>query len=507
MVKRYVDLVAEGARRTPERIATVGNGRRLTYAEIDDRVGRLGAALRARGMKPGDRVALLAQNELEYLEIQAACVRSGFTLVPLNWRLAVPELEYIVGDCTPSVVIAGRGEEERVVRIAAAAGSPRLGGLGEPGQVEAYDALLASAEADPEADPLDLDLLTTILYTSGTTGRPKGAMIDRAGMTARVFVNATELDARSDDVFLEALPMFHISAFLAYAYAFRGGTVLQLPTFSPQDWLELQQAERATATVLVPTMIGMLLDDPAIDDYDTSSLRLIVYGGASIEPPLLRRALARFGCGFHQQYGMTETGCQTILRPADHDPDDDEKLASGGTDAVSFEVRIHDPSDRPLPPGEIGEICCRGPAVMSGYWGLPEVSADTLRNGWMHTGDLGYSDSRGYLHVADRRNDMVITGGENVYPREVEAVLSEHPAVRDVAVIGLPDPKWGEVVTAVVVGDETPDEELIAWLRERIAGYKVPRRYVWQEDLPRNVTGKVLKTTLRADLAPPPAAG
>ena len=505
-MKRHIDLVAEGARRFPGRTATVGNGRRLTFAEIDDRVGRLGASLRGRGVRPGDRVALLATNELEYLEIQAACVRCGYTLVPLNWRLAVPELEFILRDCTPAVVIAGRGEEERVGRIAAAAGSPQLAALGEPEQLEPYDDLLASAEPDPEADPLDLDLLTTILYTSGTTGRPKGAMIDRAGMTARVFVNATELEARGDDVFLEALPMFHISAFLAYAYAFRGGTVVQLPTFSPTEWLELQQAERATSTVLVPTMIGMLLDDPVINDYDTSSLRLIVYGGASIEPPLLRRALARFGCGFHQQYGMTETGAQTILRPADHDPDDDEMLSSGGTDAASFEVRIHDPEDRPLPPGEIGEICCRGPAVMSGYWGLPEVSAETLRNGWMHTGDLGYWDERGYLHVADRRNDMVITGGENVYPREVEAVLSEHPAIREVAVIGLPDPKWGEIVTAVVVGDETLDEELVAWLRERIAGYKIPRRYVWADDLPRNVTGKVLKTTLRAELGEATAA-
>ena len=348
-MKRHIDLVAEGARRFPGRTATVGNGRRLTFAEIDDRVGRLGASLRGRGVRPGDRVALLATNELEYLEIQAACVRCGYTLVPLNWRLAVPELEFILRDCTPAVVIAGRGEEERVGRIAAAAGSPQLAALGEPEQLEPYDDLLASAEPDPEADPLDLDLLTTILYTSGTTGRPKGAMIDRAGMTARVFVNATELEARGDDVFLEALPMFHISAFLAYAYAFRGATVVQLPTFSPKEWLELQQAERATSTVLVPTMIGMLLDDPVIDDCDTSSLRLIVYGGASIEPPLLRRALARFGCGFHQQYGMTETGAQTILRPADHDPDDDEMLSSGGTDAASFEVRIHDPEDRPLP--------------------------------------------------------------------------------------------------------------------------------------------------------------
>src|SRR5207249_2019183 len=269
----------------------------------------------------GDRVALLATNELEYLEIQAACLRSGFTLVPLNWRLAVPELEYILGDSTPRVLIAGRDEEERVERIAPAAGRPLLYALGEPQRLEPYDELLASAEADPEADPLDLELLTTILYTSGTTGRPKGATIDRAGMTARVFVNAVELEARPTDVFVEALPMFHIAAFLAYAFTFRGGTVVQLPTFAPGGCLDVLQRERATATVLVPTMITMLLDDPAIERFDPTALRLIVYGGAPIEPSLLRRALDAFRCGFHQQYGMTETGAQTILRPEDHDPD------------------------------------------------------------------------------------------------------------------------------------------------------------------------------------------
>jgi len=501
MLKRYVDLVAEGARRDPGKTAVVAEDRRLTYADVDERAARLGAALRSRGVDPGDRIAVLAANELEYLEIQAAGVRSGYTLVPLNWRLAVPELEYILADSSPRVLIAGRAEEERVERVAAAAGTPLLVGLGSPARIDPYDEVLASAEPDPEADPLDLELLTTILYTSGTTGRPKGAMIDRAGMTARVFVNAVELDARPDDVFLQALPMFHIAAFLAYAYAFRGATNVMLPAFTPAGCLDVLQRERATSTVLVPTMIQMLLEDPASERFDAAALRLIIYGGAPIEPPLLRRALARFGCGFHQQYGMTETGAQSILRPDDHDPDDDEKLASGGRDAASFEVRILDLDDRPVPLSEVGEIACRGPAVMSGYWNLPEATAETLRNGWMHTGDLGYRDARGYVHVIDRRNDMIISGGENVYPREVEAALTEHPAVREVAVIGLPDPKWGEVVTAVVVGDELPDEELQAYLRERLAGYKVPRRWVWVDDLPRNATGKLVKTTLRAQLS------
>src|SRR5581483_8345205 len=222
-VKRYVDLVAEAARRDPRRTAVVAGERRLSFGVVDERIGRLGAALRVRGLRQGDRVAILAANELEYLEVQGACTRSGFALVPLNWRLAGPELEYILRDASPRLLVAGRTEEERAEGVARGAGVPLVAGLGEPERVEPYDELLRSAEPDPEADPLDLELLTTILYTSGTTGRPKGAMIDRAGWTARIFVNALELAARDDDVFVEALPMFHIAAFLAYAYVFRGG--------------------------------------------------------------------------------------------------------------------------------------------------------------------------------------------------------------------------------------------------------------------------------------------
>jgi acyl-CoA synthetase (AMP-forming)/AMP-acid ligase II len=211
--------------------------------------------------------------------------------------------------------------------------------------------------------------------------------------------------------------------------------------------------------------------------------------------------MARFGCGFHQQYGMTETGAQTILRPDDHDPDDDEVLASGGTEAVTFDVRIVDEHDQEVPPGAVGEVTCRGPAVMTGYWRRPEATAETLRNGWMHTGDLGYRDVRGFLHIVDRRNDQIVTGGENVYPREVEVVLAEHPGQLDVAVVGVPDPKWGQLVVGVLAGDGGPtDDELTAWLTERIARYKVPRRWVRLDELPRNVTGKVLKGELRKRL-------
>ncbi len=503
MFKRYIDIVSANARRTPDADAVIAEDARLSFRDLDERTGRLGGALRAAGLQPGDRVALLAANELEYVEIQAACARSGFTLVPLNTRLAIPELAYIVGDSAPRVLIGGRGEDSRISALGKEHGL-RLLGLGsgrEAGAVEAYDDFLSAGVADPEADPLDADLTTTFLYTSGTTGRPKGAMIDRSGMMARVFVNALEMEARPDDRFLHSLPMFHIGAFLTYAILFRGGATVMLRTFTAEEWFATLERERCTTTVLVPTLIQMLLESPASATHDASSLRLIVYGGASIEPPLLRRAIERFGCGFHQQYGMTETGAQTILRPDDHDPADDEALASGGTAAVSFDVRVVDGADVPVPDGKIGEIVCRGPAVMSGYWNLPQVTAETLRNGWMHTGDLGRFDERGYLHVVDRRNDMIISGGENVYPREVEAVLAEHPGVTDCAVIGLPDPKWGEVVTGVLAGDAPPDEALDTYLRARLAAYKIPKRWIRIGELPRNITGKVLKVDLRKRFA------
>src|SRR5215207_5533249 len=323
---RHLDLVAGPAVRRGDAVAVVGNGRRLSFAEVDDRIGRLGGLLRGLGLTPGDRVALLADNELEYLEIQGACLRSGFALVPLNTRLAEPELRFILEDCDSGVLVTGRNHAERGRKLAADLGIPHVLELGDGGN---YDKALAGAVGDPATDPLEPELPATILYTSGTTGRPKGAVVDRLGFTARV-VN--------------------------------GAAVVMLQEFEPAEALAAMERERVTTTVLVPTTIGMLLDSPAVDAHDLSALRLIIYGGSAIEPAPLRRALARFGCDMHQQYGMTETGGQTILRPADHDPDDEEKLASAGTEAVGLQVRVVDDGDRPLPQGEVGEIVCRGPS-------------------------------------------------------------------------------------------------------------------------------------------------
>ncbi|HJQ44406.1 MAG TPA: AMP-binding protein [Jatrophihabitantaceae bacterium] len=491
---RHLDLLAGPAGATPRALAVAGSGVHWSFAEVDDRTDRLGRALYGLGLTPGDRVALLAANEPEYLEAQAACLRWGFTLVPLNTRLADPELLFILGDCDPRVLLVGRDQAGRVDALVPQTGIASAFVFGVDGS---YEALLAAAPAEAPLPPDDPALLAVILYTSGTTGRPKGAMIDRQAFTARVLVNCAELQVARTDRHLAALPMFHIAAFLAYAHTVVGGAIVMLPDFSPARCLDVMLGEGITTTVLVPTMISMLL---AHDGPRPDSLRLIVYGGSSIMPSVLAQAMTHFRSGMLQQYGMTESGAQTILRPADHDPDDRDKLSSAGTEAVSFEVRIVDDADRPLPSGGIGEIVCRAPSVMSGYWNRPEATAETLRGGWMHTGDVGYRDERGYLHITDRRNDTIISGGENVYPREVEAALLDHPGVTDLAVVGTTDPVWGEVVTAFVVEPAPTDEELQAWARERLAGYKIPRRWVRVSDLPRNATGKVLKHELRTGI-------
>ena len=502
MIKRYIDLVYGGSKRNPDAIAVVANQIRLSFSELNQRVGRLGSALRNTGLNPRDRVGLLAANELEYIEIQAACLRSGFTLVPLNTRLALPELEFIVNDCEPAILIGGRSEHDRIKALAAKKPFKQILGLGDTNDIAPYDDFISNALPDPASDPLDSDLPSTILYTSGTTGRPKGAVIDRKGLTARVFVNALELESTTSDVFVACLPMFHIDAFLAYATLFRGGTVAMLPEFTPEACFDLLQKETATSMVLVPKMIRMLLDSPAIKDFDSSNLRLIVYGGESIPPAILKNAVERFQCGFHQQYGMTETGAQSVLRSEDHLSDDNEVLASAGSDAVSFEVRLVDDNDDNVPDGEPGEIVCRGPAVMTEYWRRPEEMETTLRNGWMHTGDIGRRDKNGYLHIIDRRNDMIVSGGENVYPREVEQILMGHPQVSEAAVLGVPDPKWGEAVACVLTGEAPDEKTLESYLRERVAGYKLPRKWFRLDELPRNPTGKVLKTVLKEQLKP-----
>lgn len=506
-MQTVTDMIVNAAKRFGTATSVTDGIRRHTFAETHARASKLAASLRARGLRPGDRVALLAENEIEYTEIQIACQRGGFVLVPLNYRLAAAELAYLIEDSTPSALIAGPGYAD----AAAALAVDRTFHLGDDGTGEPYDTLVDAADdatAGPEAigsaDEFTLDVAApcTILYTSGTTGRPKGAVLTNLALWSRQASFAVEVGAPPGSTFLQCLPLFHIASNLGYHFTYTGSTNVLLTRFDADRFFDLLESERPTHILLVPTMINMLLNHPRIDDADFSSVDMVLYGASSIAPDLLTAAIDVMGCRFLQFFGMTETSGCSILRPADHDPEHHpEWLASCGTDAIGFETRVVDENDAEVDPGEMGEIVTRGPAVMSGYWGNQAASDEALRNGWMHTGDLGHRSTDGYIYITDRKKDMVLSGGENVYPREVEDVLYGHPDVFEVAVIGVPDERWGERVHAVVVAHDpgrADADSISRHARERLASYKVPRTYEFVDALPKNATGKILKTELRA---------
>jgi long-chain acyl-CoA synthetase len=369
----------------------------------------------------------------------------------------------------------------------------------------AYEAVLKATRTQwlpvnvPDTDPC------AIFYTSGTTGLPKGAMVSHVNLEMNGYNQMIADRSRRDDINLVATPVYHIGAvFMAVTYMLLGCTQVLLPRFQPALWLETLAKRRATVALLVPTLINAVLNEPRCAEADLSSLRLIFYGGGPMHTSVLERAMRTLGCSFTQGYGLTETLEATFLTADDHVPDGDElqraRLASAGREAVGAEIRIANAEGNEVPPGEMGEILVKSRSVIAGYWRMPEESARVIRNGWFHTGDVGYLDQDRYLFVVDRIKDMVISGGVNIYTKEIEEVLYQHPAVLEAAIIGLTDEKWGEVVTAVVA--RKPDmnvtaEELIEHCRASLASYKKPRQVFFLEELPKNPSGKILKRELR----------
>ncbi|MGE3619845.1 MAG: AMP-binding protein [Acidimicrobiia bacterium] len=501
-IARAPDFLANATARWPERIAVHFRHDALTFAQLDARADELAGALAAAGVGPGDRFALLSPNHPVHLTAQVAACRLGAALVPLNTRLAVAELDHIVGDAGPRVLLAHESTAAAAAEVAA--GHPDLAAwtfpaddpLGPPGPDRDRRPLGPSEGIDPEA-------VATILYTSGTTGRPKGAMISNRALAARMTSYVLDPGMRRGCTFLQPLPMFHIAATVSFAASSVGGTNVILESFSAAAVEEAVARHGVTHALLVPTMIKDVV--AGCDPARFTTLETVLYGASSIEPEDLRRAMQVLGCSFWQSFGQTETGPVTSLVAEDHDADDPVRLTAAGRVGLGCEIAVVDGEDRPLPPGEVGEIVARGPAMMSGYWGLPEASAEAMRGGWLHTGDLGRFDADRFLHVTDRLKDMVVSGGENVYPREVERVLLDHPAVADVAVVGVPHPRWGEAVHAVVVPADPRSEpdpaELGSHCRRSLAGYKIPKSWSFAPDLPRNATGKVLKAQLRAEQA------
>jgi acyl-CoA synthetase (AMP-forming)/AMP-acid ligase II len=500
------DLLDRAARDHGGHVAVVADGERLTYQDFLERVERVAAGLQALGVEPGERVAILDKNGPRYLELYFALPRIGAVAVPLNYRLAVPELAFILGDSHATTLFFGseyaatvatlRGELPALTRAVVLDGAL-------PNAL-VFDAIMAPPGARARRPERHPDTVFLQMYTSGTTGRPKGALLTHDNLIANTLTALAERDYTSADRYLHVAPLYHIAdleLFFGMTYACARNVLVR--EFRPERVLEVIQSERVTVSFLVPAMINALLEHPSFDAHDIASLRLIVYGGSSIPEDRLRTALARLRCKLAQGYGLTETSPLLCVLPSeDHvlEGPRARRIRSCGRPAHAVEVKIFDEHERECAVEQVGEIVARGRNVMQGYYERPEATAEALRGGWFHTGDLGFRDADGYVYIVDRKKDMIITGAENVYPREVEEVLYTHPAVLDAAVIGVPSERWGETIKAVVVlreGRTASERELIDFARERLAHYKAPTSVDFVAALPRNPSGKVLKRQLR----------
>ena len=503
-----VDGLKKSVRERPQKIASICGDSRLTFQEMDERVNRLSSALSSLGIARGDRVAVLSLNCHRFFELYYGVAQLGAIVVPINFRLQPPEIKYIVDHsgsrafavdpALASLVEAVRPQLESVEHFISMSDDPREGYL-------SYEILLASGSPDFNAPQVSDDELLGLFYTSGTTAEPKGVMLTHKNMLANIAHSEGVYNYLPEDIYLHAAPMFHLADGAAvFSHTSRGATQVFIPRFEPKHLLETVASERVSLLLLVPTMVNFVLQQPDLGSYDLSSLRHLTYGASPIAPDLLRRAMKALNCQFAQGYGLTEASpLLTVLTHQDHlvDEKSEGRLASCGKPVKGVDVRVVKEDGAEVNPGEVGEIIARGPNIMRGYWKRPQDTDDAVRDGWLHTGDLATVDEEGYIYLVDRKKDMIVTGGENVYSTEVEAVLYAHPAVKEAAVIPIPDPDWGEAVHACIAlrdDKQITAEELTEFCRERMANYKVPRSIEFIEgELPKGGTGKILKKQLR----------
>lgn len=492
-----------------EAVALEFEGRATTFAALDAAASRVAQALLADGIAPGTRCATVTKDSDHVYELQFGIAKANAVVQGVNWRLAPPEIAYIVNDGGAEILFvhgdlfdkieAIRGELKTVKKIVTMSGSH--------GEWEPY---VSWRDAHPPEDPglpADPEAVVVQMHTSGTTGHPKGVQLPNRSF----FEVIRSMKAHRDDwigfteadVSLQCFPLFHIGGFWwAITGLNAGAKNVVMESFVAWKALELLERQRVTKVCMVPAMMGMCLSEPTCKDTDFSSLTHIVYGGSPIPIPLLKKSIETFGCDFAQIYGLTETGNTAVcLRPDDHRDLESERLKAAGAPYPGVRAKIIDEAGNEVAPRVIGEICLHSPANMVGYWNRPEATAETLVDGWVHTGDAGYLDEDGYVYVCDRVKDMIISAGENIYPAEVESAVCAHEAVAEAAVIGIPDERWGEQVKAIVVleaGRSAKPHEIIARCRREIADFKVPRTIDFVDALPRTPSGKVKKAELRA---------
>ena len=499
-------ILQANAKHFRDETAWVYDGRKVTHGAFLQRATSLAAALRARGVQARDRVAVLSRNALEICEVYAAGELAGTTTATVNFRFAGPEISYVLRDSAPKAVVFEQEFAEVIGAMRAGLDSVAhficIGGALH--WAEDYESVVASGDPLlPLAAPAEADT-AYLIYTSGTTGRPKGCMLGQhaSARTAEI-INGVMRAGQADRTLL-MMPMFHVGAkAIQLGQHWRGGTVVLHREFNAGAILRTTQDERITITHMAPTMIQLLLDHPGIRDFDLSSLRLIVYSAAAMPNALLRRGLDLLGPVFLQMYGQTE-GTGTMLTVEDHRPDGDardrRRLQSIGIPFSGIQVRVVDDAGVDCAADTPGEILLGGPTLMQGYWNNSVATAATVREGWLYTGDVGKLDEDGFVYLVDRKKDMIVSGGENIYSREVEEALYQHAAVANAAVIGVPDEKWGEAVCAVVElrpGAQTTQAELVAHCRTLIASYKRPQRVIFVDELPKLASGKINKLEIR----------
>jgi acyl-CoA synthetase (AMP-forming)/AMP-acid ligase II len=508
------DIIRRNGNKTPERVAIVdtGTGRTVTFGQLHDRMLRVANAMLGLA-SPGDRIGILAENVPEYVECYYGVPAAGMALNFLNYRLHPKEWAWILNNAEARALIVQEkyldAVSEELPNVPSVQHVIVIGGDGRGGH-PSYEDVVGAASAQEPPVSVDEDSTAWLLYTSGTTGFPKGAMLTHRNLGVAVVESVIEYEPQPDERNLVAFPLCHVAGYAVPVNHFRGGRIVLTPMFEPEAWMRLVDEHQINSTAMAPTMLNMVLQHPKIDEFDLSSLRGIGYGAAAMPVEVLRAAIRRFGPIVYSGFGMTELGGNVLTFPkAAHVRainGEEHLLASCGTPMCMSEVKVVDENMVECPPGVVGEIIVRSEQVLKGYFNNEEGTKKAFEGGWFHTGDMARRDEEGFFYIVDRMKDMIITGGENVYSREVEEVIYTVPTVSEAAVIGLPDPKWGENVTAVIVlkpGTEATEAEIIGAVRDRLAGYKKPKRVIFVDELPKTVSGKIVKRELRDRFSEP----